>query len=114
MQAATRKAQTVLKKNRSLPRTSKCVNVLRGFIKCSLCGSIFIASPSYHSGKVRTRGHTADIPHSLFHFCEYSAVKSFIRYSKEFESLLMLLGQIQYYRPLPRDEAHMDSHKIVK
>jgi hypothetical protein len=37
-----------------------------------------------------------DIPHCLIHFCEYSAVKSFIRFSKEFEQLLMLLGQIQH------------------
>jgi hypothetical protein len=26
----------------------------------------------------------------------------------------MLLGQIQYQRPLPRDEEHVDAYKIVK
>jgi hypothetical protein len=60
-------------------------------------------------------GHpVADIPHFLVHFSEYSAVKPFIRFPQKFEQLLMLLGEIQYQRPLPGDEEHVNPHKIVK
>jgi hypothetical protein len=59
------------------------------------------------------RGIT-DIPHCLVHVCEYAAVKPFIRFPQEFEQLRMLLGQIQYQRPLPGDEEQVNPHKIVK
>jgi hypothetical protein len=65
-------------------------------------------------GHVPTPGEVADIPHCLFHFWEYSAVESFIRFSKEFEPLLMLLSEIQHHRPLPRDEEPMDPDKILE
>src|SRR5215211_6051154 len=56
----------------------------------------------------------ADISHCRLHFCEYSAVASFVRCSKEFEQLLMLLGEIQHQRPLPWDEEPVNPHNIVK
>src|SRR5919108_5627719 len=56
----------------------------------------------------------ADIPHCLLPFWEYSAVESFIWFSKAFEQLLMLLGEIQPHRPRPRDEEHMNPDNILE
>ena len=38
----------------------------------------------------------------------------FVRCSKEFEQLLMLLGEIQHQRPLPWDEEPVNPHNIVQ
>src|SRR6266498_5829307 len=55
------------------------------------------------------------IPHCPFRFCEYSAIQQLIGFPKKPEQRLVRLGEIHHeVVPLPRDEQHMNSDKVME
>ena len=58
--------------------------------------------------------YKTDIPYRGPNFGEFLSVKPFIPLSQELQQMLVLVGQIEHEEPVPRDEEHMNPHKVVE